>query len=330
MSEFRQDLVSGDWNIIAPERAKRPHDFLPKRGKRPVSPISSCPFEDLDRSGNKPVILAVPNEKNWRVAIVPNKYPALAHSHICSAIVKKGVYEAAQGVGHHELVISRDHVKNIAQLPFASASEILVLLQKRYQALAKDDCLEYAVSFFNWGASAGASLTHPHLQLLTLPIIPPDVAHSLHGSKKYFKAHRRCAHCDMLKFERKYKKRIVAENEHAIAIAPFASRLPFEVRIFPKRHNPFFERASAAELRSAAQMLQKALQSIAKNLNDPDLNFFIHTSPLKDQRKYGHYHWHMEILPKISIPAGFEISTGIDINVIDPDRAAAVLRGGKF
>ncbi len=346
MSEFRQDLVSGDWVIVAPERIKRPHDFLPKRQKRSVSPKATCPFEDLDKSGNKPILAAVPKwvenpdarkgrgsdrkRLSWRAVVVPNKYPALSHSHICAVVLKEGIYNAARGVGHHELIITRDHVRNLAALPLQQSAEMFGLLQERYRALAKDDCLHYVVSFFNWGATAGASLTHPHMQLLSLPIIPPDVAHSLHGSKKYYKFHQRCAHCDMVKFERKYKNRIVAENSFAIAFAPFASRSPFEVRIFPKRHRPYFERTPAVELKAVTAVLQEVLRRIERHLNDPDLNFFIHTSPLKRQQDYAHYHWHIEILPKISTPAGFEMSTGIEIDVIDPDRAARVLRGGKF
>ncbi len=327
MSEFRQDPISGEWVIIAPGRARRPHDLLPKRQKRKISPKSSCPFEDLDKSGNKPVLAAYPNEKDWRAVVIPNKYPALTHSHVCAAVLRENLYHVAQGVGHHELLVGRDHAKNLADLPLGESFEILRLLQARYRALGKDDCLTYVSSFFNWGASAGASLTHPHMQLLSLPILPPDVEHSLRGSAEYWGAHKSCAHCDALKYEKKYKKRVVAENAHALALAPFASRAPFEIRIYPKRHEPFFERTGEAALRGTLEVLREVMLMIRRRLNDPDLNFFIHTAPLKDQARYSHYHWHIEVLPKISIPAGFEFSTGIQIDVVDPERAAAILKG---
>ena len=326
MSEFRQDLVSGDWIILAPERAKRPHELLPKKKKRPVAPKSTCPFEDLRKSGNWPPVLLVPNEKNWRVAVIPNKYPALRHDGLCPSFFGLGPYQLLGGIGKHELVVTRDHEKNLAHMSVKDGWELFRILQARYRELAKDTCLLYTSTFFNWGESAGASLFHPHYQMLTLPIVPPDVRHSLIGSLNYFKKHRRCVHCEILRFEEKSKKRIVAENSGAVAVAPFLSRQPFEVTVFPRRHQPYFEKTSGEDLKSIAAVLQAVLRKIEKNLRDPDLNFFIHTAPLKHQSQYKPYHWHIEILPKISIPAGFELGTGVEINVIDPDVAAKIMR----
>lgn len=330
MSEFRQDLVSGDWIIVATERARRPDDFFKKKEKRKPSPKSSCPFEDLQKSGNWPPLLAWPDKKNWRTIVIPNKFPALKHNHVCAFVFRKGPYEAAGGVGHHELLITRDHTKNFAHLAPGLAAEAMYALQARYKKLAEDNCLRYVVSFFNWGHSAGASISHPHYQILSLPIIPPDVQHSLNGSHQYWKKHHRCVHCVMLAYERKNKIHIIAENKHAIAITPFVSRTPFEVRVYPKMHQPYFEKTPAAVMRSISEILQKALLGMEKHLQDPDLNFFIHTAPLKNQASYRHYHWHIEILPKMTVPAGFEISTGVDINVMDPDHAAQILRSGKW
>jgi UDPglucose--hexose-1-phosphate uridylyltransferase len=329
MSEFRRDLVSGDWIILAPERAKRPHDMLARDIRRPT-PKETCPFEDLQKSGNWPPIGALPDEKNWRVVVIPNKFPALDHHHVCAEIFHKGPFEVAQGVGHHELVITRDHDSHISKLAPEEAVEVMSIIQGRYFSLAKDGCMQYAVAFFNWGPTAGASLYHPHYQIWGLPIVPPSVTHSLHGSARYLREHGGCAHCAMIEFERAERTRIVAENEHAVAFAPFASRNPFSVHIFPKEHRPYFERTPAAEVKGVTLLLQDVLRRIREYLQDPDLNFFIHTAPLKNQDAYGHYHWHIEIMPKISVPAGFELSTGILVNVIDPDRAASVLRTGQF
>ncbi len=339
MSEFRKDLVSGDWIILAPERAKRPHELLPKKKKRVVAPKSSCPFEDLRKSGNWPPVRIVPafakatagkpDEKSWRVAIIPNKYPALRHPGTCSVPFGLGPYQLLNGMGRHELVITKDHKKNLAHMSLEEGAELFRIIQIRYRELAKDKCLLYTSTFFNWGASAGASLYHPHYQMLTLPIIPPDVEHSLKGSAKYFKKHRKCVHCEMLRFEKKSGKRIVAKNSLAVAVAPFVSRRPFEIRIFPRRHQPYFEKTSQEDLKSTVAALQTVLRKIEKNLRDPDLNFFIHTAPLKNQSWHRHYHWHIEILPnlpKVSIPAGFEFGTGVEINVVDPDAAARMLR----
>lgn len=327
MSELRQDLVSGDWIILATERVKRLHQLLPKHKKRVSAPKSTCPFENLEKSGNWPAVALVPNTGRWRIAIIPNKYPALRqHGNICSVFCHKGPYLEASGVGRHELVITADHDKTLAHLTNEQGTELFKVLQNRYRELAKDPCLLYTLTFFNWGESAGGSVYHPHYQMLTLPIVPPDVQHSLTGSQSYFRKHRRCVQCTMLAFEQKSKTRIIAENRDTIAVAPFVSRQPFEIRVFPKRHAPYFEKTSAREIRSVAELMQEVLKKIEKNLRDPDLNFFIHTAPLKNQNQYRHYHWHIEIIPKISLRAGFELGTGVDINVVDPDAAAKLLK----
>lgn len=315
---------------MAPERARRPHEFLPKKKRRRPSPKSDCPFEDLKKSGNWPPVFTYPNEKNWDIVIIPNKYPALVHKPVCSARFMRGPHSVASGSGHHDLLVTRDHTKHFADLDPDRALRVLEALQRRYRTLAKDHCLLYASTFFNWGVTAGASLYHPHYQILTLPVVPPSVHHSLAGSERYFRQHRKCAHCEMLRWERKEKRRIIEENGLAISISPFVPMQPFELKVFPKRHLPYFEHTPRKDLRSVARVLQSTLRKVTKRLNDPDYNFFIHTAPLKNQKRYRYYHWHIEIVPKIQIPGGFELSTGMDINVVDPDRVAAILKGKKY
>jgi UDPglucose--hexose-1-phosphate uridylyltransferase len=329
MSDLRQDLVSGDWIIVAPIRARRPYDFLLKKKARIPSPKSSCPFENLRKSGNWPPITAYPGEKNWQIIVIPNKYPAVKQDEGSVKLFNRGPYRLVNGIGHHELVITRDHKKNLAHMGLNEGIRLFQAIQERYRALDKDPSVFCISTFFNWGGSAGASLYHPHYQLLTLPIIPSDIAHSLNGSHRYFKKYRRCVHCDMLRYEEKEKIRVIDKNGSAIAITPFVSREPFEVRIFPRRHQPCFEKMPARELKGVVAALQSSLRRIEKYLRDPDFNFFIHTAPLKNQQRYKHYHWHIEILPKISISAGFELSTGVEIDVVDPDQAAAILKGRK-
>jgi UDPglucose--hexose-1-phosphate uridylyltransferase len=328
MSELRQDPSSGDWIILAPGRATRPHFLDVKKKPRKPSPKSSCPFENLEKGEDWPPILAYPNVKNWKLALVPNKYPALTHGNVCAVLMHHGMYNMMAGIGSHDLLISRDHNKNFAELDPKLAVKLLEMLQERHRMMAQDPCSAYVSSFFNWGLTAGASVGHPHYQTLTLPIIPPHNARSLQEEKKYFERHHRCVRCDVIKTERKEKKRIIEENKYAIAIAPFASKQPFEVSILPKEHDSHFGTTSPATIRAIAPMLQSMMRRIKKYLNDPDLNFFIHGAPLgKDQ--YPYHHWHIEVMPKVSIPAGFELSTGIDINIVDPDMAAKMLRGEK-
>lgn len=328
MSELRQDPVSGDWIIVAPDRVKKPHELFRKKNPRRPSSLRTCPFEDvrIRRSSQWPPILNSPSEEKWRVIITPNKYPALTHIAGCASPGKLGPHSSMTGTGEHDLVITRDHKKNFADLSSAEAFEVLKIIQERYRVLARDMCNLYASTFFNWGVTAGASVYHPHYQILTLPIVPPDVSHSLNGSRHYFQKHKKCVHCALLTFDLKEKKRIIDKSALAVSVAPHVSRVPFEVRVFPKRHLPYFERTPDRDLKDVAAVLQKALRRIRKYLKDPDLNFFIHTAPFRGN--YDYYHWHIEITPKISIWGGFELGTGIDINVVDPATAAAMLMGG--
>jgi UDPglucose--hexose-1-phosphate uridylyltransferase len=324
-SELRQDLVSGDWIVIAPRRAKKPEQFI-KKEKRMRAPIKGCPFENPRKSGHANPIWIYPQGENWRVQIVPNKYPAFIHKPICPGAEKHGPYSVISGVGHHELVITRDHHRNFSHLNKKDANLVFKALQERYRLLIKDACSIYVSIFHNWGPKAGASIYHPHYQIISIPVIPPDIGHSLSGSRNYFGKFKKCVHCVMIDWERKNKRQIVYENKEAVAFTPFVSREPFELRIFPKKHLPYFEDTPPAVREAVVEALQKALSKIEKRLHDPDYNFFIHTSPILNKNRYRHYHWHIEIQPKISISAGFELGTGIEITVVDPDEAAKILK----
>jgi UDPglucose--hexose-1-phosphate uridylyltransferase len=223
----------------------------------------------------------------------------------------------------------RDHNTDLASVTSEEAVGVFQAFRERYQTMLQEDCISYVSMFHNWGASAGASLYHPHFQIISIPVIPPDIQHSLVGSHEYFKNHGKCGHCALVEWELKEGKRIIVENEHAIAITPFTSRTNFEIRVFPKRHLPYFEETPQSEIASVVHVLHQALGLMKKTLNDPDYNFFIHTSPIKDKEKYEHYHWHIEVVPKTNIDAGFELGTGIDIISVNPDDAAIMYKNNR-
>lgn len=329
MSELRQDIISGDWVLLAPGRAARPKFLDEKKKVRKPSPKSTCPFEDLEKSGNWPPIMSYPNIKDWSIVVIPNKYPAVTRGTECSVPFTEGIYNGRTGVGTHSLLITREHNKHFIDLSKAEATRLFETLQEYHVRMAEDACATYIASFYNWGPTAGASIWHPHYQIITLPIIPPHAAHSIKGAKDYFEKNKRCVRCDIMKVERRKKVRVVAENDHALAIVPYASKKPFEVTILPKKHWVSFRETSKEATRDVALLLQSVMQSMKKNLNDPDLNFFLHDTPL-DHKNYGYHHWHIEVIPKVSIDAGFEISTGIKINIVDPDAGAAILKGKKI
>lgn len=325
-SELRQDLVSKDWIVIAPGRAKRPDQYAERKERRVRAPKSSCPFEDPQKSGNKKPVLIYRNKHGWELQIIENKYPALQHARVCAMAGHRGSFLTMSGVGHHDVLVTRDHDATFPRLSRRQSLQVFQAFRDRYLMLTGDECMVYLSIFHNWGPQAGATVYHPHYQLIALPIVPPDVWHSLLGSMEYFASHQKCVHCVMLEWEKKEGKRVIYENKGAMVIAPFVSRRPFEMRIFPKKHLPYFENTIDADLEGVVDALREALRRVEKNLGDPDYNFFIHTAPLKNKVDYEPYHWHIEIFPKVSTPAGFELGTGIDINVIDPDLAAKVLR----
>lgn len=344
-SELRRDIVSGDWILIAPRRGKRTEGF--KRGKkRKREPIALCPLEGYIKGSigadfEKQVVIASypPNSKpaKWRVLVVPNKYPAVYSIHDIdpnnlsrdltrlSEIRHHGPYSIKTGFGHHDLIITRSHDDAFPDLSAKDAETVMQSFRDRYLRFLKHKNIAYVGMFHNFGPRAGATVYHPHYQILAVSVVPPDIQHSLNGSTKYFRKHKKCVHCVILTWEKKEKKRVIFQNEHAVAFTPYASKVPFEVRIFPKKHYPYFEETPPEVLRGITEALQQALKKIKKAL-DPDYNFFIHTAPIRQKKLYEHYHWHIEILPKLSNYAGFELQTGMEINVVDPDEAAKFIR----
>lgn len=326
-SELRQDPVSGDWIIIAPGRGSRPHQAGKLAPKRKKSPKKGCPFEDPQGAGNGEPILAYPDREHWQIQVLENKYPAVNHRDVCRGVETHGPFSTLEANGHHDLIITKAHDRNFPKLSFEDANQVIQVMRDRYLMLFNDACLAYILAMHNWGPRAGASIFHPHYQMIALPVVPPDVFHSLRGSQRYFREHKKCVHCEMIAWEQKEKSRVIFENKGAIAFAPFVSRSAYEVRIFPKKHQPYFENSLDADLADVVEALQFVLRKMETNLEDPDYNFFIHTAPIKDKDSYGHYHWHIEIIPRMAIRASFELGTGVEVNDVDPDHAAKTLRG---
>ncbi len=324
-SELRKDFFSGEWVIFSPDRAKRPEEFVRNNGTK-KTPKSKCSFENIEKvSGGFPSI--VYGGKNWKLQIVPNKYPALSIN--AKRFSRKSHYDVINGYGYHDLLITKDHDKNFSKLSKTDSYSVFRAFQERYLMIQEDKDVEYVSIFHNWGEKAGASVYHPHYQILSLPIVPRHIQNSLSVSKKYFKDNNKCIHCVGVKWERQEKSRIIFENKEVIAFTPFVSRSPFEIRIFPKKHLSFFEDTNPESMKLIVEALQEALKKLEKTFKTLDYNFFIHTSPLKNKSVNNHYHWHIEIKPKLSISAGFELGTGLEINIIDPDKAAKFIRNGN-
>ncbi len=322
--EIRHDLISGNWVIIAPKRGKRPSSFLKNKPRLKASK-TNCPFEDP--LNNQEVILLFGHGAEWEIATLQNKYPALIHGDHPLLRKKNGAYELLRGFGHHDVVVTRDHDANFPRLSPQGATDVFKAFRDRCQFLKRDKEVAYVSIFHNWGSYAGASIYHPHYQMIAVPIVPKAVEVSLDNSGRFFRKRKHCMHDFVIDHELKVKKRIIFRNKSALVVAPYVSREPFQLRVYPLRHFPYFEATPEEELRDVALALREALRRVERKLHDPDYNFFIHTAPMKHQASYRHYHWHIEIIPKLSIDAGFELGTGIQINSVDPDDAAKILRG---
>lgn len=319
LPQLRQDLLSNEWVCIAPKRIKRAN-FLIKVNKNPKISKKGCPFENPLKSGNKVLL------KNKEIQIIENKFPAFSLKNYCPLKEKRGPYQILDALGRHELLIIKDHFKNLSQLSPKQIFFVLKVLKERILSFKKDCCIEYVSIFQNWGEKAGASVYHPHFQIIATPIIPPFVSNLINIAKKYYIKNKKCLHCYLLNWEKKEKQRIIYENEGAIVIAPFASKEPFEFRIFPKKHIVSFEETSEKDLAYISDALKHSLQKMAKNLKDPDYNLHIRTTPLKKNKKYDYYHWYIEVITRLTIAAGFEENSRIEINPIDPIETTKILR----
>ena len=335
ISELRQDLVSDEWVVIAPGRARRISQRFRKKSKIKPPPTSTCPFEDPQKTGHgapflaldkkgKEIVWQLGRQYPWFLQVLPNKFPIVGKGD-CSVAHRQGPHSWLEGAGFHEIVIYREHSKQPAYFTGREVELMLRGYQERHRALSQEDCVEYVLIYHNHGLEAGASIYHPHSQIIALPVIPPDVGRSIKGSEEYYKKHRRCVHCDMIRWERKAKKRLVYENKEMTVFCPFASKVSFEVRIFPKKHEHSFADIDDTQREYLADAFGKVLHKIAKGLGEPSYNFFIHTAPTRPEQ-FKHYHWHIEILPRTSIWAGVELGTGIEVVAVAPEKAAAYLR----
>jgi len=328
-SELRYDVVSGDWVIVATGRAKRPEAFKKEKRKKFKISKKECPFCNIETQ-EKPVLILrkgkiVENLKDWTTIVIPNKYPALIPNKKLEKKREGKFYQRIKAIGYCELVITKDHEKHFPHFEVWQVKEVFDAYQKRYLALKEKPFVNYISIFHNHGPEAGASQPHPHSQIITTPLIDVDLRKALLKSESYFKKYKKCIYCEMQKWEMKVKKRIVFENKNFIVLCPFASKTAFQTIISPKFHSSNFEEIGEEEKWDLAEAFLAAMKKIYKALNDPPYNFYLHTAPT-DRKKYPFYHWHFTILPKLSIPAGFELGTRMEICIVEPEKAAQFLR----
>jgi UDPglucose--hexose-1-phosphate uridylyltransferase len=328
MPELRKDPIVGRWVIIATDRAKRP---LPVRAEPVAGREGECPFCAGHETETPGEILAYrdrsgqPNGPGWRVRVVPNKFPALQ---IEGDLHKRGegIYDKMNGIGAHEVIIEcPQHETTMADLSEENIREVLWVYHDRLVDLKKDPRLVYGMVFKNVGAAAGASLEHTHSQLIVTPIVPINVWEEMSGSLEFFNYRGRCLFCDMIHQELSTDKRIVLDTPNFVCFSPYAARFPFEVWILPKNHSSHYEYIQKTEVDELGTVLKTILLKLESGLDHPAYNYIIHTSPF-DTQLLPHFHWHIEIIPRLTRVAGFEWGTGFYINPVPPEQAASFLR----
>ncbi len=332
MSQLRQNPINKQWVLIAPARAKRPEDFrtysvgfgLPELDHTCVF----CPGNEEKNPDLCDDVCRIPNDKNWQIRLIANKYQALEHTKLYA---HKEFYRAMSGYGDHEVLITRKHNEPPALQSAQLVARTLKVFQERLISIPKDESINYVQIFHNHGRDAGASLIHPHYQILSTPIVPPHIHEELKGCGHYYEVNHSCVYCDIMKEERRLKDRVVYEDDYFMVLSAYASRSPFETWILPKRHQSRYENLSDIEALHLAHVLKKVLGTLYVKLSDPPLNFYIHTMPTKNVQ-HSHYqeksfHWHLTVFPRLTIWAGFEYATGIPINPMPPEETAKFLRG---
>lgn len=334
--ELRKDDVNGRWVIFSPARSKRPSDFKSKTPNAVQNPNQECPFCIGHENECAPEIFRISDttseDSRWLVRVIQNLYPALSRDVNESFLQNCNIKSTSSatvvvGFGFHDVVIeTTTHPVQLLDLSADGVSLVILAYKQRIDQILKHEAIEYVQVFKNHGASAGASMSHSHSQIMALPVIPPLVGSRIVSMQEFYSKFGKCAVCQMVE-ECGGGQLLVHESDHYVAIVPYAATFAFEVWIVPRNHAAHFQEISKEEAVDFGGLLKLMLKKISKQLNDPPYNFMFHTSTVKaGVLELASVHWFLQIVPQLSIVAGFEIATGCHINPVFPEDAAKLLR----
>src|SRR5260370_10865223 len=327
MPELRQDQFTKEWVIIATERAKRPEELVNKLERKVLPhyspPCACCPGKEKLAP---PAVLEIPGaDGHWQARVVPNKFAALARDGWPTWKIERA-HRTINGVGMHDVIVEiPDHAATTALLTTAQVNTILDVYQRRFVEVSSDERVVHVTIFKNHGLGAGASLEHPHSQMIATPVISHQVRNRLYEALRHYDEYGECTFCNVIEQESRDEVRVVMASEHFLAIEPFASATPFTTHLYPRRHMASFGDINEAEKKDLANVLRTGLAKRYVGLSDPDYNYTIRTAPAESAGvKY--YHWYLNILPRLTKVAGFELGSGMFINTVLPEAAAEFLR----
>lgn len=324
---LRFDVTTHDWVLFAPARARRPHGTTEVAA--PSETFEVCPFcpgHEGETPGEIARVDDASPDRGWSVRVVPNKFPALDRSASPDQIERGHVFREMGGYGAHEIVIeSPDHGARIAHQPLQQVERVLRVIHARFVALARDPRLRMIVVFKNHGARAGTSLTHPHWQIIATPVVPRSLRLKHAIATEHFDVTAKCVYCVALTEELSAAERVLMASDDYLVILPYASHVPYQLRILPREHQSSFGRVPPSRLGAFAEALREALVRLDRALGAPHFNLTLGTAPLGDEDE-PYFHWHIDILPRLTTPAGFELGSGMAINPVLPEEAARALR----
>jgi UDPglucose--hexose-1-phosphate uridylyltransferase len=333
MPELRKDPITGRWVVVSTDRQKRPNDFLLHQAT--VIGRDHCPFCPGHETMTPPEVLAyrqhgsAANGPGWDLRVVPNRFPALRVEGTLDRH-GEGMFDRMNGIGAHEIIIEHtDHDKTFATMSEQEIVRVLWAFRDRVHDLKNDFRFRYILLFKNQGAAAGATLEHGHSQLIALPIVPSFVREEIDGARRHFLDKERCVFCDVIEQETTSGRRVIHENNDVVAISPYASRVPFETWVLPRSHGSRFEDAPRHVVESLAAMLKTLVARLNRALETPPFNLIVHSAPMSEDVT-PFFHWHVEVMPRVSRVAGFEWGSGFYINPTSPEEAAEVLRAVKL
>lgn len=326
MPELRLNLITREWVIIAKERAKRPEDFRAKSERRALPQFSeTCPFCPGNEGRTPPETYSLLDENGWSVRVTPNKFAALSYKGERRR-ENGGIKRTLSGVGIHEVIVETpSHNMTTALLPLSQVENILRVYRERFVEAYKDPRVEHVIIFKNQGERAGTSLEHPHSQLVGTPVTPIQVRMRVDEAIRFFDDTGDCLMCKTLKDELQEGTRIIMETEHFVAFIPYAALSPFHTWIFPRRHNPSFAGITDEEINDLARIMKTTLGKVYYGLDNPDFNYTIRSMrPISGNIEF--FHWYLSIVPRVYQTSGFEMGSGMYINMALPEASAEFLR----
>lgn len=331
--ELRQDVTTGDWVLFAPERAARPSEIHGAARASVHEDSRSCPFCPGNEHLTPPELERVPggdaDPARWAARVVPNRFPALASEHAAATRAAHPWFPRRHAVGAHEVVIETPkHDLRLTEMSDDELGLLFEVYQRRYHVLRSTPGVRAVLIFRNHGPAAGTSIVHPHSQIIATPVETPLLRRRYPVARDHYEDHGTCLYCDLRDEERRAGDRVLFEREDFVALLPFASRWPYEVWVLPCTHRPSFGDASDDELIAAARALRRALRMLRTALGDPAFNYVIHSSPVNEEEQ-PFFIWHIQVVPRLAVPAGFELGSGMMINTALPEQAAELLRAQK-